>query len=110
MSRTDVHRPIRVMQHDPYVRHWFADFHHHTDGLCDLDKFLASPHWIRTNCYRQLWTQAPNVCGCEMCTGQTGRKLARRQERTRWRTIRQALLATVDLDDVDVPPIRGKGW
>lgn len=112
MSHTDIHRPEWVQRHDPHVRHWFADFHHHHEGPCDLDQFLASPGWIRTRCYRQAWRQAPNLCGCQLCTGQAWRKLARRQERGGWRARRQQLLAEHrgGEHDLDVPPIRRKAW
>lgn len=112
MARTDIHRPEWVQQRDPLVRHWFADFHECHAAPCDLDEFLAAPRWIRTRCYRQVWTQAPNLCGCQLCTGQAHRKLARRQERLRWRSIRQELLAEHRSGhrDLDVPPIRRKAW
>ncbi|MFI7608725.1 hypothetical protein ACIBTV_26755 [Micromonospora sp. NPDC049366] len=112
MSRTDIHRPAWVQQHDPLLRHWFVDFHHHEHGPCDLAVFLASPGWTRTRCCRQPSAAAPNLCGCRLCTGQIHRKLARRQERVRWRSARRQLLAMHrgGQDDLDTPPIRRKAW
>lgn len=112
MSRTDVHRPIHVQQLDPTLRRWFADFHDHSTGPCDLDEFLAATGWTRTRCYRQPWAQSPNLCGCPMCTGQHGRKTARRQERTRWRAARQRALAEHrgGHHDIHIAPIRGEAW
>ncbi|MFG3301521.1 hypothetical protein [Micromonospora chersina] len=112
MARTDVHRPERVQQLDPHLRYWFTDIHRHGSGPCDLDKFLASPAWNRTRCYRQPSAQAPNLCGCQLCTFQSHRKLAHRQERVAWRSIRRQLLAEHrgNERDLDVPRIRGKAW
>ncbi|MEH0934096.1 hypothetical protein [Micromonospora psammae] len=112
MARTDIHRPERVQQRDPLVRHWFTDVHEHGRGPCDLDEFLAADRWIRTRCYRQASAHAPNLCGCQLCTFQLYRKLAHRQERIAWRTIRRQLLAEHrgGHHDLDVPPIRSKAW
>ncbi|MFC4022045.1 hypothetical protein ACFOW4_29475 [Micromonospora sp. GCM10011542] len=112
MTRTDIHRPERVQQRDPLMRHWFTDTHEHGRGPCDLDEFLASPDRIRTRCYRQTSAQAPNLCGCQLCTFQSQRRLGRRQERVAWRSIRRRLLAEHrgGESDLDVPPIRGKAW
>ncbi|MBO4142570.1 hypothetical protein J5U46_20700 [Micromonospora tulbaghiae] len=112
MARTDVHRPERVQQRDPYLRRWFTDIHRHHWGACDLDEFLASPQWIRIRCYREVSAQAPNLCGCRLCTFQAYRRLGRRQERVAWRSIRRRLLAEHRGGgrDLDVPPIRGKAW
>ncbi|MFF4893436.1 hypothetical protein [Micromonospora chersina] len=112
MARTDVHRPERVQQLDPHLRYWFTDIHRRGSGPCDLDEYLASPAWNRTRCYRKPSAQAPNLCGCQLCTFQSHRKLANRQERVAWRSIRRQLLPEHrgDERDLDVPPIRGKAW
>ncbi|MCM0673167.1 hypothetical protein NCC78_00235 [Micromonospora phytophila] len=112
MARTDIHRPERVQRRDPLVRHWFTDVHEHGRGPCDLDDFLAAHRQIRTRCSRQPSAQAPNLCGCQLCSFQSYRKLAHRQERVTWRTIRRQLLAERrgGHHDLDVPPIRGKAW
>lgn len=99
MSRTYVHRPIWVMERDPRVRHWFSDFHDHSDGTCDLHVYLAANDWVRTRCYRQPWTQAPNLCGCRLCTGQGGRKRSRRRQRAR---AKRALRETAKYNSADV--------
>lgn len=94
MSRTDVHRPWSVQTADPYNRHllrqygWFRD-----------EPLITS--------YRNLG------CGCTLCTGQPGRKRARRQERhTTRRALRTAAaqFAAGDLDE-DLPrPYRATAW
>ncbi|MBF9133350.1 hypothetical protein I0C86_30970 [Plantactinospora sp. S1510] len=113
MSRTDVHRPMRVQMLDPLVRDWFVDSHDHSTGPCDLNIFLAElsiERWIRTRCCRQPRT-CPNLCGCDLCTGRPGRKLNRRRERVAWRATARQILALVDRVDVDVPPPpRGRAW
>lgn len=104
MSRTDVHRPVWVMYHDPTIRHWFVDHHDHRTEACDLHEFLADPNGPSTRCYRQPWTKAPRLCGCRGCTDRDGRKLNRRVERARWRAIARELLTAHpdDREDVDV--------
>lgn len=99
------------MMLDPTIRHWFADFHHHETGLlCDLEEFLSTRSWKRTRCWRQVWIQAPSLCGCWLCSGD--HRLSRRQERVMWRTVRQDLLKTTpeDYEDIDVPPLRGSSY
>lgn len=112
MSRTDVHRPYRVQIRDPHIRRWFTDHHDHATGPCDLEVLLAAPDWTRTRCTRQPHGRCPNLCGCPLCTGQPGRKLARRQERGAWRRTRARLLAEVRAGsrDLDTPPSRRKAW
>lgn len=112
MSRTDVHRPVWVIELDPFCRNWVKDFHDHEAGFCDLEQYLLTRNWAATKCHRQIWTGAPNLCGCQLCTCQFGRKYNRRQERAAWRGIRQQLLKTAaeDYEDVDVPPIDGGKW
>lgn len=86
MSRTDVHRPIWVQRNDPTVRHWFMDHHDHTNGECDLE-FNLIQSWIGPgpHCYRTPWTQCPNLCGCNLCTGRPWETRRRRWERHTWR-------------------------
>jgi hypothetical protein len=62
MSRTDVHRPWQVQLADPHNRHL-------------LYRYPAWPWQVEWASYRNLG------CGCHLCTGQPGRKRARRQER-----------------------------
>lgn len=123
MSRTDVHAPAWVKEHDPAWRREMVADHNHTVSEhwdpqlrrhlvrrlvpCDLPKFLAGANGTRC---RMRYAGGRNVyCGCNLCTGQAGRRLARRQERVRWRSKRQELLAAgrEDLDVVDVPRFRG---
>lgn len=62
MSRTDVHRPWPVQLADPHNRHLFY-------------RFAVWP-------WRMELVPVKNIgCGCQLCTGQPGRKRARRQER-----------------------------
>jgi hypothetical protein len=62
MSRTDVHRPWRVQLADPYNRHLFYGY----------------PAWP----WEMGLAPIKNIgCGCSLCTGQPGRKRARRQDR-----------------------------
>ncbi len=89
MSRTDVHRPWRVQVADPYSRHLFY-------------RYAVWP-------WQMGVTSIVSLCGCKMCTGQPGRKLARKQERVQWRSVRQELLAG-GRDGYDVPAIRGNAW
>jgi hypothetical protein len=112
MSRTDVHRPGWVKERDPHLRHLFREHHNHATGPCDLQDYLTGQGWTRTRCYL-AYTGGRNIfCGCQLCTEQHGRKLARRQERSWWRTARQRLLAAApqDRDAVDVPPFRSSAW
>jgi hypothetical protein len=91
MSRTDVHRPWHVQVADPHNRHLLYRY----------------PMWP----WQMALTSFRNIgCGCKMCTGQVGRKLAHRQERVAWRATARRLLAEVDREDVDVPPLRGSAW
>lgn len=110
MSHTDVHRPLHVLMQDPTIRHWFLDEHNHHHGPCDLELFLASPWPRRTRCWRQLWTQAPSLCGCDMCSGNN--RLWNKQVRVQWRKVRRDLLKTSihDRDMMDVPPLRGTSY
>jgi hypothetical protein len=106
MSRTDVHRPAWVQERDPELRHLFVEYHDHRAGRCDLDVYLSTPGWVRTTCSVRYVGGRNIYCGCHLCTGQPGRRLAHRQERTRWRADRQRLLAAraEDRDGLDVAP------
>lgn len=133
MSRTDVHAPYRVKARDPGWRDHFTEHHNHAQRVtgatrepgppprwvhryeivvrCDLADFLAGVE--DTACSMGYVGRRRNIfCGCRLCTGADGRRLARRQERVRWRSARAALLAALPAErgDVDVPPIRGKAW
>jgi hypothetical protein len=88
MSRTDVHRPWHVQLADPYNRHI-------------LYRYPAWPWGTELTSYRNIG------CGCGLCTGQPGRKLARKQERVTWRRVRQQALNLADRSDVDVSRLRG---
>lgn len=89
MSRTDVHRPYRVLLEDPHSRHLFVRY---------FDGFGPALYPIK------------NLCGCRMCTGYYSRKFASRKERAWWRKQRHHLLTTAleDRDTLDVPPFRSK--
>jgi hypothetical protein len=89
MSRTDVHRPWRVQVDDPYNRHRLLRF-----SWREFDEMIP------------LYC----ACGCPMCTGRYARRLARKQERVIWRSIRQELIKLQDHEDVDVGPISGSAW
>lgn len=95
MSRTDVHRPWRVQVSDPHNRHL-------------LYRYQAWPWQTDVTSWRNIG------CGCAMCTGRHGRRLARRQERTAWRATARSLTAAAragERDDLDVPPPgRGGAW
>ena len=89
---------------DPTIRHWFKDFHDHSTGTeCDLDEFLQSATWLRTRCYRQVWTQAPRLCGCNICSGKLTHRHCHHQDRVQWRRIRQEMLKTwaTEAEDFD---------
>lgn len=91
MSRTDVHRPWNVQIADPTNRHL-------------LYRFATWPDRMELIPWRNIG------CGCRMCTGYYGRKLARSRERVAWRSRRQVILAAVDRDEVDVPPLARPTW
>lgn len=74
---------------------------------CDLAEFLTANGWVTTHCRLRHVGHRNIGCGCDLCTGQHGRKLARRQERVQWRAARARLLAD---PDTDVGTIRGKAW
>lgn len=109
-----MHRPEWVQMQDPTIRHWFRDFHHHEQGVCDLD--VETQHTVlygQRKCRRQIWSQAPNLCGCYLCTAAVARRLKRKKERVAWRNACRDLLKTqaVDRWDMDVPPpSRADAW
>lgn len=79
---------------DPTQRRWLTQ----RLATCDLDAFLAGDDQARCGfitCDRNF------ACGCWMCTGQPGRRLKRRQERGRWRSVRQRMLAERAWEDAD---------
>jgi hypothetical protein len=123
MSRTDVHRPLWVQEHDPENRHRIgpADHRHWERDCwdpqtrewlverltpCDVDSEAASGRRCRR------WPLY-NVCGCRMCTGQDARRQARRRERVRLRADLRAAAKTAagDRDTIDiVEPRRVTCW
>lgn len=129
MSRTDNHAPPWVKDRDPYRRrefrpehdHWYSETYYDRDGRrwvatkrltvpCDLDVFMTSKGSVWTRC-RMVYAGSRNIyCGCRMCTGHDGRRLARKQERVAWRRYRANVLAITDRSDVDIPPLRGSAW
>jgi hypothetical protein len=94
MSRTDVHRPWNVQTADPHNRHLLRIY-----GSWRGEPLVTS--------FRNL------SCGCTLCTGQPGRKRARRQERhlTR-RALHEAAgqYAADDLDEDAPRPFRPTTW
>lgn len=108
MSRTDVHTPYWVKTRSPAWREFFAEDHDHTTGDCDLAIYLAGRvTGSQTYCTMEFiacdgWVR----CGCRLCTGQAGRKRARRRERTELRAQIRTVLKTPhgDVDTVDVAP------
>lgn len=127
MSRTDIHRPGWVKERDPHLRqqhrvehdhwhrdHWDPELKRYLVRLsvpCDLHLAHAGPGWTWTRC-RYTYVGQQHQCGCKQCTGQDGRKVARRQERARWRAARQRALAEHrgGHRDIDIAPIRRKAW
>ena len=109
MSRTDVHRPMWVLERDPTIRHWFVEEHNHEKGPCDLDRFTFRDWRRGQRCYLNISGACPNLCGCKLCTGWPTRWQERRQERMLWREARQKALKTVakDLEDFDEGLLRG---
>lgn len=128
MSRTDVHRPAWVKHLDPELRDHFREVHRHwvrsdwdpetkqylkvEEADCDLDEFLSEAPLDDDRIVRchlsYFW--GPNIfCGCEMCTGRSSRRLARKQDRVIWRAQRQKILKTPEdqLEDIDVPYLHG---
>lgn len=112
MSRTDVHAPNWVKERDPLWRDQFKEVHNHgwlSDGSekhvdedgytsykrtwrkverCELDIYLSARQWVRTACYVTLAPGCRNICcGCNMCTGQTFRKLSRKVDRLQTRRL-----------------------
>jgi hypothetical protein len=113
MSRTYHHRPWRIQLIDPDDPSTIVEDHDHRHGTCDLADLitnLKAGTWKRTNC-RLRYIGSRNLgCGCSLCTGQAGRRLANRQVRVAWRTHRANALALIDRDGLDIPPLRGNAW
>jgi hypothetical protein len=127
MSRTDVHRPWWVQERDPHVRRDLLPHHNHwvledwdpelrmwrsrRSVPCDLDERLSAAGYRGTRC--MLYPNGRRrFCPCRRCGTHPGHKLARRQERTRWRSARARLLAAIaeERDELDVPAFRGSAW
>ncbi len=88
MSRTDVHTPYWVKVRTPGAQ--LREHHDHRAGTCTLEQFLADPDARWRGCTAELvYTGRNEHCGCNLCTGQTGRKYTRRQERTALRSARR---------------------
>lgn len=120
MSRTDVHRPYWVQEHDPDNRHRIqGETHWHVERdcwdpatrqwlverqrQCDIDEPGPSRHC-------RYWLTY-NTCGCEICTQGYARKQNHRRARTRLRADLRNALKTAELLDVDiVEPRRGGAW
>ncbi len=102
MSGTHVHAPGWVKDRDPEWRKEMQEIHRHVaerfhvykrnrDGTrewsavvrpftgCDLAEFLAGKN--HTFCYLQYVGGRNIYCGCNLCTGQTGRRRDRRHAR-----------------------------
>lgn len=97
MSRTDVHAPWWVKTRDPAWRVDFRERHDHSDGVCNLDEWLATDGtgWHAGTCYVANISRRRNIgCGCRMCTGHVDRRRARRAERHQWATLRHHLLTS----------------
>lgn len=113
MSRTDVHRPAWVQRRDTTLRQAFVLQHHHWEHEC-WDKELKRHLVVRSvpcdagavDARCQLWPRGRNLfCGCQLCVGRAGRRLTRRQERTRLRAQLRATVKTgpTDVADLDIP-------
>lgn len=117
MSHTDVHRPAWVKERDPLMGPWVVYHRHFARECwsaedkrwlvqrtvpCSLEKFYAemSGGHRDPRCGVSYRGGRNIYCGCGMCTGQTARKLARRQERTAWRAHCRDMLKT-HRDDID---------
>ncbi len=113
MSRTDVHTPFRVKVLDPEWRPFFRESHRHETGPCDLHQFDPMD-WPATRCHIDWVASNRNIhCGCRLCTGQAGRRLGRRRDRTRLRAELRDLVKSdrAGRDDADVvTPRRNTAW
>lgn len=112
MSRTDVHAPSWVKERDPAWRANYTEVHNHHQHIvghekhtdaeghtsyraiyqrveeCQLPVFLAAHKWVRTSCYISYVHTGRNIhCGCHLCTGHQGRRLANRVDRQRARRL-----------------------
>lgn len=107
MSRTDVHRPPRVQEKDPYLQGDYVDVHRHEGGSCDLSEYLESDGGGETDCYRAYVGWRNTYCGCRMCTAQFHRKLHQRRIRAHWRMGLRRMMTALpeDRDTVDVHPL-----
>ena len=85
MSRTDVHRPWRVQEADPYERH----------------------RWYR---YQDEMWPLYKTCRCDHYGERANRRRGFKQARVIWRSVRQELIKLQDHEDVDVGPISGSAW
>lgn len=102
MSRTDMHRPALVKEHDPCLRRYIRVHHDHWDEqrhpcehvpACVPGKWEQHPtHTVRRTvactadqqggqCHRWIINGGNPYCGCRMCTGHWGRRLTRRRGR-----------------------------
>jgi hypothetical protein len=118
MSRTDVHAPAWVKEHDPAWRHHFEPVHVHTvqehwdaqqqrwlvrrEVPCDLADFRTGAR--NTRCRLRPVGGRNIYCGCRNCTGYYGRRWSRRRERAAWRAAQREALRTApeDRDAIDV--------
>lgn len=94
MSNTDVHRPWHVQLADPYNRHL-------------LYRYPAWPWQMELTSFKNIG------CGCTLCTQQSQRKRARRQERHDTRRALHNAAAQYAADDLDedLPrPRRASAW
>lgn len=112
MSRSDKHTPHWVKARDAAWRPQFVEEHDHRNGRCDLDVYMAGRlPWAPGRCrMTHRYDGRNHYCGCRLCTQQDGRKLARRQERVVWRSLRAEVLAAVDRGEVDVYMPRCDSW
>jgi hypothetical protein len=88
MSRTKAHRPLTVRMFDKTDKNiQYEEYHYHNNGECTLPEtpdpkaIMSKPHSSPKEC-QYVWKYTGHgICGCDMCTGHTSRKIARRKDR-----------------------------
>ena len=82
MSRTFKTDPIWTkMNHPERVGMIVHEEHNHEKGECDLPEF-PERNAHNTRCWWNYDTQGKNVfCGCDLCTGRSYRKIAKKASR-----------------------------
>ena len=109
MSRTDAHRPLRVVidDHPELVR----EFHDHTDGTCELDGVpvgrrgrLARERPVG-GCHVWFASMVP-PCSCNLGSLRGWRRWQTRSRRLRGRALARAAAGGLSGDDLDAMETR----